>query len=101
MQIELNNIQVVGVTLTLIGLVANNGLIIWFYLRITNILKKNGIKPGGFPLLAFYFQFRLLVKSAISRNQQEEYQKIISFLRWSMMITISMMILGSLLLLNR
>lgn len=100
MQVELNHIQAAGVSLALIGLVANNGLIIWFYFRIRKVLKKNGIKPGGFPLLAFYFQFRLLIKSLVSLKQQEEYQRILNMLRWSMITTIVLMVLGSLLILN-
>ena len=96
MQVELNNAQLIGVSLAVIGLVTNNVLIIWFYIRIIRVLKKNGIKPNGFPLLAFYFQFRLLVKTAFNKRQQADYQKALTFMGWSMVITICMMILGCL-----
>lgn len=97
MPVELNSLQQVGVSLMIVGLVLNNGLIIYFYFKIIAVLKENNIKPGVFPPLTFYVKFKLLSTTVFNRKKRKEFQKIRTFMRWSMIVTVMIMILGTLL----
>ncbi|MNK01862.1 hypothetical protein D3C87_196740 [compost metagenome] len=99
MNVELTDVQLVGVIVAITGLLLNNVGILYFYFRITRILKKNGIKPDAFPPLAFYYQLRLLIRTVLSREKKKEYQGILIFLHWLMLLTVGMILLGIVLVL--
>jgi hypothetical protein len=98
MHIELNPVQQLGMGLALAGLLLNNVLIVYSYFRIKGALKANGVKPDAFPLLAFYFQLRMLIRTLISRKKQKKYRRILIFLNGSMLTTVCMIVTGLLIL---
>ena len=95
MHIELTPVQQVGFLLALAGLLVNNLGVVYFYFRIVRVLKENGVKPQKFQPLAFYFQLRLLIRTALSKEKKQDAQNMLIFLHRLMLITLGMVLFGS------
>lgn len=99
MYFDLTSVQLVGLCLLLLGLIVNNVGVICFYFRIKHILKQNGVKPNTFLPLAIFFQLRLLVRTALSKEKKNQAQGMLVFLNRLMLVTVVLIFFGGFLLL--
>jgi hypothetical protein len=102
MDIEINIAQLVGMLLIVIGLILNTLIFVFSYYKIVSHLKqlneeKEAKKKKSFPIIRFIFRFRKVLKEITDGDKKENYELVIAFLKWTLLLG-TIMILGGLLL---
>ncbi|MNK01861.1 hypothetical protein D3C87_196730 [compost metagenome] len=103
MEFEVNAVQWIGICLMVIGLVLNTAIFIFSYYKIVAVLQKEqdekGYEKKSFPVIRFIFRFRKVLKELTEGEEKQNFELIIAFLKWTLLIAVVMIVLGLLLFL--
>lgn len=107
MEFEVNAVQWVGICLMVIGLVLNTAIFIFSYYKIVAVIhqqqeeadKDKEHEKKSFPVIRFIFRFRKVLKEISEGESGENFELIIAFLKWTLLLAVMMIILGLLLFL--
>jgi hypothetical protein len=103
MEFEVNAVQWIGICLLITGLVLNTAIFIFSYYKIVAVIheqqEKKGYEKKSFPVIRFIFRFRKVLKEITEEEHEQNFELIISFLKWTLLIAVVMILLGLLLFL--
>ncbi len=110
MEIDLNGIQALGIWLMVTGLVLNTFVFVFSYYKIAARIKElkkevegedadeGGVKKEEekthFPIIRFVVHFRKFVKELQEPQAKENYELVIAFVKWTLLLGMSMIIIG-------
>ena len=88
--------QLLGLTISITGLVISNVFFLYSYYRITKRLKQSDYSFSKSPFLplSFYLQFRRLIQNTNNTEEKRSHQKVLLLLIWSMIISVALMVIG-------
>ena len=85
------------------GLVLNTAIFIFSYYKIVTVIneqqEKKGYEKKSFPVIRFIFRFRKVLKELTEDEQEHNFELVISFLKWTLLVAVVMIIVGLLLFL--
>ncbi len=103
MEFEINAVQWIGICLMVTGLGLNTAIFIFSYYKIVTVIQeqqeKRGYEKKSFPVIRFIFRFRKVLKELTEDEEQHNFELVIAFLKWTLLLAVVMIILGLLLFL--
>lgn len=103
MEFEVNAVQWIGICLMITGLVLNTAIFIFSYYKIVTVIheqqEKKGYEKKSFPVIRFIFRFRKVLKELTEDEHEQSFELIITFLKWTLLLAVIMIIVGLLLFL--
>jgi len=107
MEFEVNAVQWIGICLMIIGLVLNSAIFIFSYYKIVAVIhqqqeendKNKEHEKKSFPVIRFVFRFRKVLKELTEGEEHQNFELVITFLKWTLLLAVIMIILGLLLFL--
>lgn len=106
MEFEVNAVQWIGICLVVVGLVLNTAIFIFSYYKIVSVIHQQQEKDNeenekkSFPVIRFIFRFRKVLKEISEGEKGENFELIIAFLKWTLLLAVIMIILGLILFLT-
>lgn len=106
MEFEVNAVQWVGICLMVVGLILNTVIFIFSYYKIVAVIREQQKKDDSeheqkhFPLIRFIFRFRKVLKEVTEGEKEADFELIIAFLKWTLLIAVVMIVFGLLLFLT-
>lgn len=110
MEASLTMTQLIGIWLMVTGLVLNTIVFIFSYYKVVSRLKQNEDeteeeedkdddgKPKeekhSFPIIRFVFHFRKILKDLTVKEKRENFELIVSFLKWALFLAVGMIAVG-------
>ena len=76
------------------GFLLSNGLLLYSGYIIKSKLKENSQKLAIFRPFNVYSQLRKLIKGTSGSSDRKNYERILSFLNWSLIFSVAMIITG-------
>ncbi|MDF3026968.1 MAG: hypothetical protein K0S23_1275 [Fluviicola sp.] len=105
MEFEVNAVQWIGICLMVVGLMLNTAIFIFSYYKIVAVIhqqqedNEKEHEKKSFPVIRFIFRFRKVLKEISEGEKGENFELIIAFLKWTLLLAVVMIILGLLLFL--
>ena len=103
MEFEVNAVQWIGICFMVTGLVLNTAIFIFSYYKIVAVIRQEqeekGYEKKSFPVIRFVFRFRKVIKELTEGEEHQHFELVISFLKWSLLLAVVMIILGLLMFL--
>ncbi len=97
-------VQFIGIWLMVTGLIINTIVFIFSYFRVISRLKKNEDDTEGeekeeekkksFPIIRMIFHFRGIIKDAMSEEKRENFELIVTFLKWVLFAAVGLIAIG-------
>ena len=104
MEFEVNAVQWIGICMMMIGLVLNTTIFIFTYYKIVAVIReqqdKKGYEKKSFPLIRFIFRFREVLKEYTEGEQEHNFELVLAFLKWTLLIAVVMIVAGLLMFLG-
>ncbi len=103
MEFEINAVQWIGICMMVVGLVLNTAIFVFSYYKIVSVIRehqdKKGYEKKSFPIIRFVFRFRKVIKELTEEEEEQNFELIIAFLKWTLLIAVLMIVLGLLMFL--
>ncbi len=107
MEFEVNAVQWIGICLMITGLILNTAIFIFTYYKIVAVIhqqqeeddKNKEKEKKSFPIIRFIFRFRKVLKELTEGEEHQNFELIVAFLKWTLLLAVIMIILGLLLFL--
>lgn len=104
MEFEVNAVQWIGICMMVIGLVLNSAIFVFSYYKIVSVIReaqeKKGYEKKSFPVIRFVFRFRKVIKELTEEDQEHNFELVIAFLKWTLLLAIVMIVIGLLMFLG-
>jgi hypothetical protein len=104
MEFEVNAVQWIGICMMVTGLVLNTAIFVFSYYKIVSVIReqqeKKGYEKKSFPVIRFIFRFRKVLKELTEEDQEHNFELVIAFLKWTLLIAIVMIVAGLLMFLG-
>jgi hypothetical protein len=98
MEFEVNAVQWIGICFMVTGLVLNTAIFIFSYYKIVTVIheqqEKKGYEKKSFPVIRFVFRFRKVLKELTEGEEEHNFELVISFLKWTLLLAVILIILG-------
>ena len=104
MEVQVSAIQWLGICLTFVGLTLNSTIFIFTYYKILAVIQmeeeeRERDKDKSFPIIRMVFRFRAVLKELAEKQDKRNFELIVVFIKWTLMIAVLMTVLGILLFL--
>lgn len=104
MEFEVNAVQWIGICMMVTGLVLNTAIFVFSYYKIVSVIReqqeKKGYEKKSFPVIRFIFRFRKVLKELTEEDQEHNFELVIAFLKWTLLIAVVMIVAGLLMFLG-
>lgn len=110
MEVDLNGTQAIGVWMIVTGLILNTIIFVFSYYKIAarwkemkeemeGDEKKSEEEKKRFPIVRFIFHFRKFIKEVQDTDTKENFELVITFIKWTLLLGISLIVIGVLMFL--
>jgi hypothetical protein len=104
MEFEVNAVQWIGICMMVTGLVLNTAIFVFSYFKIVSVIReqqeKKGYEKKSFPVIRFIFRFRKVLKELTEGEEEHNFELVIAFLKWTLLIAVVMIVAGLLMFLG-